>query len=474
MDRKTLLTLAGALVVLIVLVFAVDSLMGGLPGTVREIYAQEEAGIGSAKGVLEKYRQNLAAFIAKDENFLKPIGEREGWNAQLDEAQELLEKAEETWSRDARPLFEKNNSDDTQKLVLSITTVRTDRQNALKTAEALCKRAEKLLDYKARRNEIVEESKKRYEAMKGTDLGAIKVKAEKASSDWPEKKTDIAQRMEVFDSIMKTAEESIKSIEEESTKPEDETDYDTLVHRVETLKHAQESFDDSYRTIPLLLDQLYLSWDKILEDMEITEGYEVLFFHTYKIIKIDEANQTSEEVKKEQVTRDVYMRHEEHLGMVLESKPKGKFDFDASKLASPPGYNYIGNSHYGRWERDRSGRSFWVFYGQYALMRNLFWGSGFYRPVYRSDWDGYRQAQSRGQTYYGSDTAGQKVYGSKGTQTAKKYAGSKYQKSSGYKYSKFKQSGGTWRGTKYAARSTGSHGRSFSSGSRSSRSFGGK
>ena len=94
--------------------------MGGLPATVTELYAQEETGISMADGALEKYRLNLDALIEKDEKFLKPIGEREGWNTKFDEAIQSLDEARETIDRDAKPLLEKNDSDDAQKLILSL------------------------------------------------------------------------------------------------------------------------------------------------------------------------------------------------------------------------------------------------------------------------------------------------------------------------------------------------------------------
>lgn len=52
----------------------------------------------------------------------------------------------------------------------------------------------------------------------------------------------------------------------------------------------------------------------------------------------------------------------------------------------------VGNPSYGQWRSDSSGRSFWVFYGQYALMRDLF----FPRPIYYGSWYG-----GRGWSYYG-------------------------------------------------------------------------
>ena len=92
------------------------------------------------------------------------------------------------------------------------------------------------------------------------------------------------------------------------------------------------------------------------------------------------------------------------LGMAIEHKPAGKYDSEAERVAQPAGFAYVappaqGSNQYGYWDH-RDGRDFWVFYGQYALMRDLLFNHQ-YRPLDRYEWEGYRTYQSRGQTYYG-------------------------------------------------------------------------
>ena len=36
--------------------------------------------------------------------------------------------------------------------------------------------------------------------------------------------------------------------------------------------------------------------------------------------------------------------------MTIYTKPEGKLESEAIRIASPPGYAYIGNPRYGRWE----------------------------------------------------------------------------------------------------------------------------
>ena len=78
--------------------------------------------------------------------------------------------------------------------------------------------------------------------------------------------------------------------------------------------------------------------------------------------------------------------------MVIISKgADGSIDHDQH----PPGYQYVGNERYGQWRDDRSGGSFWEFYGRYALLSYVIGGFG--RPIYRTDWNAYRDSRGLGQ-----------------------------------------------------------------------------
>ena len=156
----------------------------------------------------------------------------------------------------------------------------------------------------------------------------------------------------------------------------------------------------------------YPEYSVVLQDMS-DEGFG--YTHQYRVV-VGEAQAGSEEpVYREavldwlEVDSGTYDRYRSSLGMVVLSKgPDGAVD----RGEHPPGYQQVGDERYGQWRDDGGGRSFWEFYGQYALLSNLIGGFG--RPVYRDDWDGYRDARSRGQTYYGP---GGGVYGTNGSTT---------------------------------------------------------
>ncbi len=162
----------------------------------------------------------------------------------------------------------------------------------------------------------------------------------------------------------------------------------------------------------------YPEYSVILQDMnETLFGYS----HQYRVVTGESQAGSDELVYREsvldwqEVDSGTYERYRPSLGMAILSKgPDGNVD----RNAQPPGYQQVGDERYGRWRDDGSGRSFWEFYGQYALLSNLIGGFG--RPIYRDDWNGYRDARGRGETWYGSGggaAAGGRTYGTNGSAT---------------------------------------------------------
>lgn len=128
------------------------------------------------------------------------------------------------------------------------------------------------------------------------------------------------------------------------------------------------------------------------------------------------------------------------------------------------GSHLVGNPRYGQW-RGGGGNSFWVFYGQYAMMRSLFFGP----RMYYGSW--YR---NRGWSYYGD--VGRNYYGGRAdsarwNRAAKTYPRAAPRKSYGNLRSQRRlstygragtrtaarvASGGTRRGSSYASSARGS------------------
>ena len=95
-----------------------------------------------------------------------------------------------------------------------------------------------------------------------------------------------------------------------------------------------------------------------------------------------------------EVSEAIYRKYKPFLGMALIAKS----DTGVNDTPHPAGYHYVGNPQYGSWNHG-SGGNFWVFYGQYALMRDMMGYGG--RSTYRNDYNDYQNHRDRRQPYYG-------------------------------------------------------------------------
>ena len=138
-----------------------------------------------------------------------------------------------------------------------------------------------------------------------------------------------------------------------------------------------------------------------LDDMKEEGTFFKDYFHKYRIITEERTAQTD----WLKVPKDYFRRNLPYLGMTIWVKKDG----EESGAIGPPGYEYVGDRRYGRWNTDSSGRSFWVFYGQYRLLSDLL-GRG---PIYRDHYNNYNTYRSRNQPYYGPN----KEYGTNGSFT---------------------------------------------------------
>ena len=143
----------------------------------------------------------------------------------------------------------------------------------------------------------------------------------------------------------------------------------------------------------------------ILEDMRETGTFSTDYYHKYTVVQ-GERRRTTNWIE---VPYKVYRRYQAFLGMAIVAKS----DKGVNDTPHPPGYHYVGNSQYGSWNHGGGG-SFWVFYGQYAMMRNLM-GGGYGGQIYRNDYADYRNNRDRRRPYYGRN----RQYGTEGSVTKK-------------------------------------------------------
>jgi hypothetical protein len=158
----------------------------------------------------------------------------------------------------------------------------------------------------------------------------------------------------------------------------------------------------------------YPEYSIILEDMKEEGNFFTDYFHQYKLVYgqaetgSDSLIFRTEMTDWNRVSKKEFQNKYNFLGMALVSKSA---DGNVNDSPSPPGYQYVGNQRYGQWRNDSNGNSFWEFYGKFAFFSYMF--GGLTRPVYRGDWNNYRQYRTDRRPYYGSN----KQYGTQGAYT---------------------------------------------------------
>jgi hypothetical protein len=144
----------------------------------------------------------------------------------------------------------------------------------------------------------------------------------------------------------------------------------------------------------------------VLSDMQAEGNFIKNYSHSYRVITPKQKFSYG----PLDVPKKMFDYYRPYLGMTIWSQKDG----EGGQNLAPPGYAYVGDPRYGQWRTDSSGRSFWMFYGQYRLLSDLLGLGG---RVYRGQYDRYRGYRSQNRPYYGPN----QNYGTNGTITRKQY-----------------------------------------------------
>lgn len=267
-----------------------------------------------------------------------------------------------------------------------------------------------------------------YRSARAVDLAPAVAAVARAGKDWPAKKDDLESRLAALRSLQSGLDAAYQA-----------KDFDKV--------HAAAGLPAKAAELNALTGQLYESWDKVLVDLDRRRGE---YRERVRTIRTREGKTASDE-NWVTVSRADFHADERNLGMSIARKPAGRYDSEAERIAQPAGFAYMAppgqSNQYGRWEH-RGGQSFWVWYGQYALLRDLLFNRGGYRPIERGDYESYRDYSRRGQTYYGRGPDEHPRYGTSAPETQNRYSGSKYAQSGGFRDSRYAAKGG-YSGSKY-------------------------
>jgi hypothetical protein len=463
MNRSGLKFLAVLLTVSIGVVLTAG--LDNLPRELRQQIDGERAALASAQQQIAQAKTEVDGEVEADGALFHSIPVAAQWPAGFALAESKLEQARHQVD-DLTAIEKENRRQDRAKVESLLAEERGVRGAAVSAASGIQKDASHWVELKRELPQRLEQMSRDYQALHAFNLAPVEAVVAKGETDWPAKKPDLDARVAALRGVVTQDDVLWQSTAADRQRAAAgdfaHLDFTALVAAEDAMHDSAVALPRQAEEVQALDGQLYYSWDKILVDMEV-RGSDGARRYDQEIrtvkTRVEDAaakagTSTSDEAWVD-VPSGTYDAMRNDLGMAVEHKPAGKFDSEAERVAQPAGFAYMApvgqaSNQYGYWDH-RDGRDFWVFYGQYALMRDLLFNHS-YRPIERYEWEGYRDSWRSGRTYYGRDeAAGTPKYGSQGTITHDRYAGSSYAKSGGFRESQYASKSGSYRNSPYSS-----------------------
>ncbi|MBZ5581040.1 MAG: hypothetical protein LAQ30_02340 [Acidobacteriia bacterium] len=436
--------------------------LDNLPRSVRNQIDGERAALASAQQQVRSAKDGVDRDIQSEAALFAEVPAASQYPARFSRANGLLATASVEMAQ-VSELQRRNRRQDRPQVESLLSQERSLRQSAVAEAEGVHKDADHWVQLKQRLPQTLAEMERNHRAIHDYDLAALAPAVQKAESDWPDKKADLDGRLQAERDIIAESDRLWETTADARRQAETGkyagVDLAALVVAAGQMETNAAALPRKTADLQSLTAQLYTAWDKVLVDMETRgRGSSKEYQQKIRTVKTQVADASSQggattsDERWVGVSPFTYDAMRNNLGMAVEHKSAGKYDDEAEKVAQPAGFAYMAppgqSNRYGYWER-RNGSDFWVFYGQYALLRDLLFNRN-YRPLDSRDWSGYRSSQSRGQTYYGNEASGGQKYGTQSSSTQQSYSGSSYARSGGFKDSRYAAKPGGYRDSQYA------------------------
>jgi hypothetical protein len=452
--RHFCITLLAALVCL-----TLAACMAGLPSSLRQRIATEKQYLQQARQQYDHDAAKLNTDLAEISVLLQGVSQPQEWHARLQADASKLKQAE-TDQQKLDDIARRKRADtrtQAEKLLAEETAL---RRAAVEDAQSVVSTAERWVQFAHYPSAYVAQMAAEYDAICNADLTQIQKTIAQAEQDWPAKKDALELRLATLITTQKNAEREW----EESAAERANVSHGkltgallvALLHEDQDLQNAANALPHEIEHLHDDCNQLYTAWDRILTDLDIEHDHgRKIFREQIETIRTTFApgtkkSETSSDKQWLEVSESQFHAIENDLGMAIAHKDAGKFDSEATNTPEPAGFAYIaqpsqGSNQYGYWTHE-GGQSFWTFFPEYLLLRELMWGHD-YRPIVLDEYRSYRTAETAGRTWYGTETpTSPPKYGTHGTFTRTRYANSRYMQSGGF------------RGSAYASRRFGSSG----------------
>jgi hypothetical protein len=427
----------------------------GLPHNLRRDIEWERDDFERASRAVDASAKAVENAIAASPELFQGTSAPEDWRSKLADARTDLERSQ----RDDAKLHEISRLDRASSRTEAeqlLGEARHLRDAAISEATSTEAAVSKWRHFAQNPREALKTTGETLSSIKAIDLPTLSGTVEKAERDWPAKKADLEARLLTLKDIAKAAEAKWDGAEAVRTQASGQTlagpSLASLISLDDQLTRDRSSLASGVQELTDLAGQLYVSWDKILTDLEISHfGRENVFRERIKTVRtrlLDPATNRSEATDVERwisVPEASYRSVEKDIGMTLAHKDAGLYDFEAKESPQPPGFAYLapveqGSNRYGYWTHS-GGQTVWSFLPEYLVLRELL-RSHDYRPIYADEYRGFAAARAAGRTYYGGafDAATRTrtpTYGTHGSFTSKNYATSRYVQSGGFRGSAY-------------------------------------
>jgi len=382
--------------------------------------------------------------IARQEPETKPIIEREKWVPQLT-AHVATFKSLRQRHQALKATLDKHTLEAAKEVLKAGEGLDAERAKVTAHAGRVSQRVQALKTFLEKRAGYTKQVEADLKALEGLPFADFKKKEAELAERYPFNAQEIKRRVKAFTHHEQTSIQAGQRALAQLKLPLGQADPARIMRDVGTVHKRRVEAPKVVAALGKQLESLDESYEKILIDMKITEGYEVKLHQDFLEVT---ARRGVRQVKKKRtgwkiVNAVEFKKLQPWLGMAVSVKPYGYFKDQTERLPmGPAGMSYVGNPAYGKWEGDK-----WVFRDddQTKVLVASAWGTH-YPGHTRED---YNQYAHRRAAWKGRDRWGHDRYGTKGSLVALAFASSLYLRNKGYSSTRWVKSGGRYRGTRY-------------------------
>ena len=257
-----------------------------LPKELKREITEANTHLAQAEKQLKSASDEVAADLKHSPDLFTAVAS--DWRNRLDSAKSKLSSA-----ANDRTELEKLEKSGTKEAAVRARQVLNDverlRKTAIDEADSVQAQATRWLDFQRNLPHYLAKMREEHDASHTADFSAITKTIEKAEQDWPAKKADLEKRLEDLTSTPDRAEAEWKSTEADRQAAADGkatgAQVATLIQADDILA-ASARLPEEANELAAISGQLYNSWDKILDDLDVThEGADTVYREKLKTVR---------------------------------------------------------------------------------------------------------------------------------------------------------------------------------------------